>query len=146
MPEVTTQVDPDDSLELNGRELDAAVAVRVMGEPMPPTPVGCPHFFNTLSPQKAWHHVRDFDHGGGECKWEPEPFTTSIEAAMRVVEKMRSEGWHLIISDSDDRSVATWFVDFLKKSNRHLCAGEAGADSLPLAICRAALKALERKK
>lgn len=144
MPNVTAQVEKDDSL-LSGRELSTLVCERIFDEPMPPAPEGCALFIDRVerSPKGAWLHVHIFEHGD-KCEWIPRPFAEEIEAAMEVVEKMRSEGWHLIISDSDDRSVVTWFVDFLKKSDSHLWQGEAGADSLPEAICLAALATTEQ--
>lgn len=120
------------------RELDAAVAERVMGEPMPPTPSGCPHLFNTLSPQKAWHHVRDFDHGDGECKWEPEPFSTSVEVAMRAVEKMRMRGYRWNAQTPHGKG---WEIRCYRPTQRG--RGEKFRGLLPEAICRAALSLVD---
>jgi hypothetical protein len=103
-----------------GRELDALVAERVMGwvqeEPQP-------------------HPVNSFAiYFGG-----PPPYSTDIAAAWQVVERMREQEYSIAL-DSD-----TW----LKHPYAvHFIGGNSGcvsctADTAPLAICRAALKAVE---
>ncbi|HEX7333434.1 MAG TPA: hypothetical protein VF290_18160 [Pyrinomonadaceae bacterium] len=134
MPEVLTRVDPDDSIEkfmeerkLSGRELDAAVAERVMG----------------------WQRQPDYNYWmsfpAGEtfklhkliATWHP---SESIEAAMDVVEKMRANGWSFACTMYDGKLPYASFCRSTVKSSRN-----AEAESLQEAICLAALKALESK-
>lgn len=129
MPEVLTQVDPDDSIEkLSGRELDAAVAERVMG----------------------WQRQPDYNYWmsfpAGEtfklhaliATWKP---SEDIGAAMEVVEKMRSLGWSFACTLYEGKlPYATFCTGTVKSSSN------AEADSLPKAICLAALAAMKAKE
>lgn len=125
-----------------GRELDALVASRVMG----------------------WTEVR-YVHGlfAGGRKWEGAygkppsgveetiPGYSTDMAAWQVVERMRTLGWSLRFGNNgscSQQNAAAFFRDF-RGPGRHLLTGshavadgaEGSADSAPLAICRAALKA-----
>lgn len=71
--------------------------------------------------------------------WIPD---VSLTDAMRVVENMRSKGWHVSFSDYDDRAASTWFVEFLKSDATRLHIGDGSSDLLAEAICRAALSAV----
>lgn len=134
-----------------GRELDALVAVRVMG----------------------WGHTHDIDYvegdpwysscrqcgetgasGGAILDWEwgdaplpgcpvPPSFSTDIATAWRVVEKMRAAGYATIhVScgcDIHGVPVPGWYASFFQSAA--IRGASATADTAPLAICRAALAA-----
>ena len=102
-----------------GREMDALVAEKVFGVPHE----DC---FDVYGGKRC---VKDDEYGGPQC------YSTDIAAAWEVVEKIREdyeprielwdEGWEVTILTGTDRGSA---------SGRALTA--------PLAICRAALKAV----
>lgn len=130
MPEVTTQADKDDRLQkLSGRNLDAAVAERVMG----------------------WQRQPDYNYWmsfpAGEsfklhaliATWRP---FESIEAAMEVVEKVRERGYQVSIRSWE--GAVPWSVKFILYTSREEV--EEDGDSLPEAICRAALAAIESQQ
>lgn len=89
----------------------------------------------------AEHHIGELE--------QYEPYSTTIEAAMRVVEKMAQNGWqieatnphklHTLVTDN----IRIWCVRFINDEN-DLNNWSDDRDSLQEAICRAALKALER--
>jgi hypothetical protein len=67
----------------------------------------------------------------------PRPLSEDIAATWLVVEKMRERDWQLELFSRDGEGVeAQWWADF----GRH---GERTAATAPLAICLAALHALE---
>lgn len=134
-----------------GREMDALVAEKVFGFPkwepfirsvIPHEPCGtsldgCPYdksnhfkYFNETKLKEE----RNIKH--------PKPYSISISAAWEVVEEMWQRGWwsqvgHQCID-------GTWEAEFMpgsdKLGNQSFCAL---APAAPLAICRAALKAVE---
>lgn len=131
--EVLTQVDPE---KLSGRDLDAAVAERVMG----------------------WQRQPDYNYWmsfpAGEsfslhaliATWSP---SESIEAAMQVVEKMWQLGWSIEMANGGKLGtlatarIVSWYVRFVEDEN-DLNNWSAEAETLPEAICRAALRAVEQ--
>lgn len=147
MPNVTAQVEKDEL-----RELDKRIAHEVMG----------------LAPCDSWRQtnlgsaggavlMRDgnCEHGDGStCYPRIETgsihgpiggvprYSSSVEAAMQVVQKMDEQKWCVwIISQS--RKGPKWAVSFEAKDSDE---GNAAGDSLPEAICRAALSAIEGKQ
>ncbi len=75
--------------------------------------------------------IKGFD---GRWPWPP-PYSTNIEAAWRVVESLRSRGspFCMLCADLEPSSGwVAWFGSYFDK-----------ATTVPLAICRAALKAIE---
>lgn len=138
--------------QLSGRDLDAAVAERVMGEAMPsqPDPATCPLILDRAvpSPESAWLHVHIYEHGD-KCEWTPLPFSRSIEATMRILDK--ADGlWELMRypqreDEQDDESQwLTFYSCSLRFGDRLGSATQC--ESAPLAICRAALAAIESKE
>lgn len=133
-----------DKQELSGRELDAAIAERVMG-----------HVWDESRCRACGWPIGSFEDGGctiESCSMRPYPvrradtpsdYSSSIGAAMEVVEKMRQSGWHVEISDDCERMDTAWFVEFTRSTDTHLHTGDAGAETLPETICRAALEAIE---
>ncbi len=130
----TEQPAADSVAGLSGRELDAAVAERVMGwrvfdindvkddewrddltnYPYLETYVGC-----ALYTGRAEFRL-----------WNPH---LDLAAAMEVVEKMRERGWQIVIRSYE--GAGPWDVTFANASESY----GVPADNLPEAICRAAL-------
>lgn len=110
-----------------GRELDALVAEKVMGwRRLPDTPEwGVPPDYTT----------------GGALGWRP--YSTDIAAAWEVVEKLR-EGWLEVNLDCTAFNCAnTVRCCVTKQGQQHPPFPlYADAKTAPLAICRAALRAV----
>lgn len=134
MPQAT-QVDE----QLRGRELDIAIAERVMGYDWWRSKVSGKRCLFPEGRQYPWFIYRatgdeqltaDYDH-------QVPPYSTSIEAAMEVVEKLRTEHWCVTLMNQFSKG-PQWYVSF------ETVEGEtyATCDSLPEAICLAALKAV----
>jgi hypothetical protein len=112
--------------ELNGTELNRAVAERVMG------------WSSSLQVGIARYENRD-----------PPRYSSSIEAAMRVIDKLRQSGeWCCIEIKSDYHYV--WWVALTPAEGSgngpHKPTVARQDESLPVAICRAALAAIEKQK
>jgi hypothetical protein len=146
-----------------GRELDALIAERLMGwrwfrlQRMrhsccaKPQPIGEPVRF--LANDKPFSLYDDYNPATGDERVDESRMTavphysTDISAAMEVVEKLKADDfWPSMNWKSgifiDDWNRAAWFVRF-----RCVRGGTRGDhwhadESLPLAICRAALRAL----
>jgi hypothetical protein len=116
---------PESTKEFSGEELDRAVAGRVMGNTLPEV-----WSDPTVGPSHG-------DPGG--YRIGVRPYSSSIEAAMQVVEKMRELGWRISIMNNVgcEKSDLEWSVDF----NGHRIVNRLAAE-LPEAICRASLKAI----
>ena len=125
---------------LAGRELDVAIAERVMGL------VPCQSEQHELGAkfyaERPCHAQPDSPTKGGETSL----YSTDIGAAMQVVERLRASNWYVTLSNGDERAGKEWFVEFLRSDGKYLYNGEADCDSLPEAICRAALKAVKSKE
>lgn len=114
--------------KLSGRELDAAVAERVMN-------IMC-NCERTPDGSKWCRR-----HGTDERVGAPF-YSSSIEAAMMVVEKLRSQGYQFVLSNRLNNQI--WQVDLSLWEdgvNYTTKRWQAFADTLPLAICRVALTA-----
>ena len=136
-----------------GRELDALVAEKVMGWD------GCHsiHYcedtwYNYCKNPGCYATGADEDEmigswDGGEppipgCKGYP-PYSTSIAEAWLVVEKFDTWEVHRWYDPKYKRYDGDFYVScYLTKHDPEMF-GEATADTAPLAICRAALKAAE---
>lgn len=113
------------------RSLDREVATRVLGWRQLPdrnggtrwVQPGLPDEFNLLA-----------------CPLEPPSFSESIADAWLVVERMREKGWHLDLGASGRRDTVN--AHFSRWTSSKLLSGDAGSDSAPEAICRAALQAV----
>ena len=129
MPEVLTET------ALSGRELDTAVAERVMGwRLINRRAMG----WNPNGPD-VWA-TGDADNPSFQS-FEP---SRSIEAAMEVVEKMREQHWCIDMMNQF-RKGPQWAVSFEGVEANDIRDVSAASDSLPTAICLAALKAMESK-
>lgn len=116
------------SKELSGRELDAAVAEKVMGW------TRNPHYKDITMP------ILDMCFEWDACGYGSNDlarYSESIEAAMQVVEKMRERGHSVQIN-----GFRRWGVTFVLESDAAPTVRPCGGPSLPLAICRAALAVL----
>lgn len=68
------------------------------------------------------------------------PYSTDIAAAWHIVDRMRAVGWEVVV----DSRRGDWSVEFVSRDGMQHSA--ASADRLPLAICRAALAALDNMR
>jgi hypothetical protein len=99
-------------------------------------------FEREAAARKWWdeHPSVHKDHHLGTLKIY-QPYSSSIEAAMRVVDKMRERDWYVEIANMSTE----WFVNFIYDINERIdCPAQARL--LPEAICRAALAAIETKQ
>ena len=131
-----------------GREMDALIAEKVMGLPHNELGEKCPRCGGEtrIGLDRAWC---------GNCSewiYSPYPeFSDDIAAAWQVVEKIRElkSAWFEIGANPDfmsDRgdyycSIRGGKIEYDSPS----CTLELYGDTAPLAICRAALKAMEAK-
>jgi hypothetical protein len=124
-----------------GRELNIAVAERVIGITVKYAS-GTPYDPSQLAP---WvNPERDLIMDGSWARAQIPPYSEGIAAAMLVVEAMRARGCWLdlnYMTDSTDRSRSSAVAGFFREGARG-CVGSAGAETAPLAICLAALRAL----
>lgn len=123
-----------------GTELDILIAEKVMGEDKPTYAHDHDDVMEIIySDKKAWACLPEYDNGD-ICEWRPKPFSSSILLAWEVVEKM-NEKWSVrVISYYQSDCVANiWNVKNFDKEYH------ARADTVPLAICRAALLAIKHK-
>jgi hypothetical protein len=134
-----------------GRELDKLVGVTFGFEPrvtwhvLDPTGKGSAFTADTERGVREWFSdilrsypdswVKDYHVG----TWERWPrFSEDIGAAFEVVEKLRAAGYGVVIADTCGH--APWVADF--DNGRDVTVEH---ESLPLAICRAALLAVSQE-
>lgn len=118
-----------------GRELDALVAEKVMGYSVYRDPAGYMYRF-VLVPQNAGPDNPPF------CDTQLElvqPFSTDIAAAWQVVTKMRERDYWVFMGIFPSYS----YVLFTEDKSPLEYRADTGVNEVPLAICRAALKAVE---
>lgn len=122
---------------MTDRELDAAVAVEVMG-----------FSWSLDHKEPCWHvppespYFREYDLTRNSVP----TFSTDIASAFAVVEKMRERGWFYTIADSaplrsgrGNRKGKHFVRFFIRRTCRNAVTG----DSLPRCICEAALAAVK---
>lgn len=125
---------PDE--QLSGRELNAVIAERVMAVPEPPRSEA-PHEHYSITTHKSgcwiWHYGNN-----QEGQWEPMPFSESIEAAMKVEDRIAElglcrayiESLYSVIAESQNlRVISDWDIVHASAEER----------------CRAAWAAIETK-
>lgn len=117
-----------------GRELDALVAEKVMGLEKELRIKGTTHVATCYTDNPYFLSGIDKDDVMRYC--QPLPYSTSIEAAWLVVEKLKSIGHVIHVSVFPDKVQAVYVHDTGENDY-----GEA--DTAPHAICLAALKAME---
>lgn len=113
-----------------GRELDATVAEKVMGLQV--------MIHNPGSGE--WRTL----YAGGDTPLLPY-YSSDPAAAWSVVERMRELGWYWeIVGRSNEPYIGAWFYG--GPTNPSKGTHDGYADTMPLAVCRAALAALEESK
>lgn len=131
---------------MTDRQLDAAIAERVMGHEVRAVP-------DDEHRMLCVYH-REWAYAGDKYIWweregyQPEVYiphySASIAAAMTVVEHMRGDKWCCINIHSDHAYI--WRVSFIESepaNAAHEVTASAQGESLPRAICEAALAAVE---
>lgn len=124
------------------RELDALIAERVMGEPKPVYTFGPTLVFAAEYPASRggmWREEVRYDEGDVPT-WRPLAFSTDIAAAWMVMERMRADGFSAEVTGHPGRGFHCHIYEGTGTRRRN---GYALADAAPLAICRAALLAVE---
>jgi hypothetical protein len=109
--------------ELSGIELRAAVAERVMG-------------------WKRSERFSDMWTQNGSTYMRLPHYESDIAAAMEVAEAMRARGYSFLLNIPDPAEPRTWWAEFADTTSIY-DDGLEYQDTAPLAICRAALAALE---
>lgn len=148
-------------LGLAGCELDAAVAERVMGLNVLGEAICLPNpecgyleipyeisAHGELRPvylkacQCESKQETDADYFGhiGPCLEVVRFYSTDINAALDTVNRLMSQGWQVDIIGEND--VLRWYVCFDNRIGERVVLGQGGAETLPEAICRAALRAV----
>lgn len=138
----------DASLTLDaGRELDALIAVRVMG--IAPADVRVRGEVDTplvrvWNASPFWRQDGRHDRYGLTMNADAPPYSTDIAAAWKVVERLKEAGHEIHVTNS-------WPYNRGSRWMCEVCSGNeatpntiwhsAKADTAPLAICRAALSA-----
>jgi|SRR3990167_2953537 len=131
---------------LEGEALDRAVAEYVMGEPEPPPHEGHETVWQPdYSPKNCWCCLPEYDKGD-VCEWEPMIFSTAIVLAWRVVEhicqtkKMWCEMRTPFGEGQHNDGYWCGFTPHLTTGWNGRPDGNTQGSTLPIAICRAALK------
>lgn len=148
MPVATRRWIPEeiDKME-SGPEMDALIAEKVMGL------IPCASRFYMPLIAGAWDeiHCEHIDAGKSGICFDPDPdkvprYSTSIATAWKVVEKVaqlnaeKKEGWGSFdLGDRIKDGKVEYYAIFSGKNLPN--SNEVSADTAPLAICRAALKA-----
>ena len=125
---------------MNLRDIDAKIAEHVMdlSDPQIRTKYFCwVGLLETCDDAPTPPHTDLYDAG-----YELVPhYSTDIAAAWQVVEKLRTEGFDFFIETRGSRSPCSVEVFRTGKTSSEFDTGEIFADTVPLAICKAALKA-----
>ena len=123
-----------------GRAADGVVAITVMGE-KPPEQA------KYYEKRKEWAWTEQDRGSDGsylrsvtEYFW-PQPYTTNIAAAWEVVEKLWDENFHVQFLIRHQITAGRWLAQFPTRGGSENYV-EAVAETAPLAICRAAVKAV----
>ena len=126
-----------------GPELDALVAEKVMGlEWREWIPYGAPQgWFPKDAPTLNWRDEKDRAYDPPEDKADLPAYSFDIAAAWEVVEKLDLAWWPEIGRMTD----GSWYCEICRGADEPSKVGwplRAVASEAPLAICRAALKAV----
>lgn len=119
------------------RELDALIAEKVMGWEMVDATIY--RWWGLVMGPKEFSTIRAvalIPPGETEIQLVPS-YSTDIEAAWEVVESLQIKGYGFIL-DNMEHFLGNWQAHFELNAN----AWAEEANSAPLAICRAALKAI----
>jgi hypothetical protein len=126
-----------------GPALDRLIAERVLGKAVSLCD-GTGHSGSESCGE--YGHVVTYTEDGISRSWwaHMPPYSTAISSAWRVVARMADLGWWVDIDSSpvtDDTATGPWAVCFVVQRTDTI--GSGGAHHAPLAICRAALAALD---
>lgn len=127
---------------MDNRRIDALVAEKVFQQAKP----FYVHSFH-INPKQhgVWICAPDYEHGD-QCEWYPLRFSTDLAAAFLAVEKMHEMGAHVEISNAFGEPSERWgcFIAHEMDNMAGQCdwGGQAYAETAPLAISLAALKAV----
>lgn len=119
-----------------GAELDSLIATKVFNWPYSGSTVN----------GRPFHDVWEFSSGGGyglqstRTSEAIPSFSIDISAAWKVVERMDSLGWHVVMIYKVSNGKKSCAM-----SHANFPAISAYADTIPLAVCIAALRAVEGK-
>ena len=137
-----------------GRELDALIAEKVMGWHRKTENEIYPYWYDEIGlVTKLAEDIPSWSDGFANYAWSP---STNISSAWEVVEKFRKGNFFLRITPTEEGYRVTACSDeglplaFDKKTGDYdwdskYSEAYADAPTAPLAICRAALKAVEEK-
>lgn len=116
-------------------ELDRLIATLVFGEPEPPPfPQHNPAHLYIICSGRAWYCLPEYDKGD-ECIWEPFQFSYEDRRAIEAFQHMLTRGYTAeIFGDSPEAYTAIFTKDEINYWSV--------AHTFPLAVCRAALKAV----
>ena len=122
---------------VEGYETDRRIAERVMGWAIIPDGERST-VFPRVSDLERWLLYWPGPESGAE-DWSP---STNHGQACQIVDRMRELGWRFLISDGEQEAYRCGF----RKADHETGEGESEAEAptLALAVCRAALGALER--
>jgi len=107
-----------------GEELDRLVQGEVFGDKME----------TSMCTRCAVSHLRIYEPD------YPEPYSTDLVTAWKVVEKLRGDGFGIYIQSDDEG----WAVEASRTTDRNSIVIDKLAATLPVAICRAAVDAATR--
>lgn len=111
---------------MTNREIDALIAAKVMG----------------LCHEEMWGIMDYREDGSPVLMPDFPPYSSDIAAAWQVVEKLRDEGLHSCVFQYADN--LHWSAQFDEHELDVIRAPIVKADTAPMAICLAALKAVQR--
>lgn len=114
-----------------GRELDALIAAKVMGKRVVPDSLngGAPLEFFGEYPEGIY--------------LVPKLYSSEIRQAWKVIERLIADGWFPQVQ-FNNWGAESWYVTLTRDtSDKRFGHGSGVAATAPLAICRAALRALE---
>lgn len=115
-------------------ELDRLIATLVFDENEPPPADHVPAHMHHIYSGNAWYCLPEYDKGD-ECTWQPRPFSSEDRCAITAFQHMLARGF-----------TSELFGDSPNSHTAIFTRGEVNywseAETFPLAVCRAALKAV----
>lgn len=117
-----------------GREMDALIAERVFG--LVPCQDKCHTMGHPMHIPLPCHANPDAPTKGGETR-----YSTNISAAMAVLDKV--DVWHIVKSDLAQPPYTVFVAIHEGEHSSRMRKAEAEAETVELAICRAALLAIQ---
>lgn len=118
-----------------GERTDALVAEYVMGKPMP-TSIHTPDHIHTID-FGAWHCTPVYDEGD-VCKFTPHAFSSRIGYAWMVIQQFDEYEVRSVVNRDGYRH----YCELCRKVDGDWVWGDAFADTVEMAICKAGLMAV----